>query len=76
MNMKFIGKLPIPQDVKAMYPLSERAAAVKAKNDEEIRKVFTGESGKLALIIGPCSADREDAVMEYILRLRDIQEKV
>ena len=76
MNMKFIGKLPIPQDVKAMYPLSEHAAAVKAKNDEEIRKVFTGESGKLALIIGPCSADREDAVMEYILRLRDIQEKV
>ncbi len=76
MNMKFIGKLPIPQDVKAMYPLSERAAAVKAKNDEEIRKVFTGESGKLALIIGPCSADREDAVMEYILCLRDIQEKV
>lgn len=76
MNMKFIGKLPIPQDVKAMYPLSEHAAAVKAKNDEEILKVFTGESGKLALIIGPCSADREDAVMEYILRLRDIQEKV
>ncbi len=74
--MKFIVKLPIPQDLKAMYPLSEHAAAVKAKNDEEIRKVFTGESGKLALIIGPCSADREDAVMEYILRLRDIQEKV
>ena len=76
MNMKFIGKLPIPQDVKAMYPLSEHAAAVKAQNDEEIRKVFTGESGKLALIIGPCSADREDAVLEYILRLRKIQEEV
>ena len=76
MNMKFIGKLPIPQDVKAMYPLSEHAAATKAKNDEEICKVFTGESGKLALIIGPCSADREDAVIEYILRLRNLQEKV
>lgn len=49
MNMKFICKLPIPQDVKAMYPLSEKAAAIKAANDEEIIKVFTGESDKLVL---------------------------
>ncbi len=76
MNMKFICKLPIPQDVKAMYPLSEKAAAIKAANDEEIIKVFTGESDKLVLVIGPCSADREDAVLEYILKLRRVQEQV
>lgn len=76
MNMKFIGKLPIPQDVKAMYPLSDKAAAMKAKNDAEIRKVFTGESNKLVLVIGPCSADREDAVIDYISRLRVVQDKV
>lgn len=76
MNMKFICKLPIPQDVKAMYPLSEKAAAIKAANDEEIIKVFTGESDKLVLVIGPCSADREDAVLEYILKLRSVQEQV
>lgn len=76
MNMKFICKLPIPQDVKAMYPLSEKAAAIKAANDEEIIKVFTGESDKLVLVIGPCSADREDAVLEYILKLRKVQEQV
>ena len=76
MNMKFICKLPIPQDVKAMYPLSEKAAAINASNDEEIIKVFTGESDKLVLVIGPCSADREDAVLEYILKLRKVQEQV
>ena len=76
MNMKFICKLPIPQDVKAMYPLSEKAAAIKAANDEEIIKVFTGESDKLVLVIGPCSADREDDELEYILMLRKVQEQV
>lgn len=76
MNMNFIRKLPVPKEVKEMYPLSEQDTAVKAKNDEKIRKIFAGESEKLALIIGPCSADREDAVLEYISRLRTVQEKV
>jgi len=59
-----------------MYPLSESSAKIKAENDEEIRKVFAGESDKLALVIGPCSADREDAVLDYISRLRRVQEQV
>ena len=76
MNMEFIRKLPIPMEVKEMYPLTAEVAAVKAARDEEIKKVFTGESDKFILIIGPCSADREDAVLEYIHRLRILQDKV
>ncbi len=76
MNMNFKRKLPIPMEIKEMYPLSEACAKIKAENDEEIRKVFAGESDKLALIIGPCSADREDAVIDYISRLRRVQEQV
>ena len=76
MNMNFIRKLPIPKDVKEQFPLSEELAKVKAANDEEIRKIFTGESDKFLLVIGPCSADREDAVLEYIHRLRKLYDKV
>lgn len=76
MNMNFIRKLPIPKDVKEQFPLSEELAATKAKNDEEIKKIFTGESKKMLLVIGPCSADREDAVIEYIHRLRRLYDKV
>ena len=76
MNMNFIRKLPIPKEVKEQFPLSEELAKVKAKNDEEIKKIFTGESQKMILVIGPCSADREDAVIEYIHRLRKVYDKV
>ena len=76
MNLTYKRELPNARTVKNMYPVSESAAAEKAARDEEIRAVFTGESEKFLLIIGPCSADREDAVIEYITRLRDVQEKV
>ena len=76
MNMNFIRKLPIPKDIKEQFPLSEKLAKQKAQVDQEIRKVFTGESKKFLLIIGPCSADREDAVLDYICRLRKVQDKV
>lgn len=76
MNMNFIRKLPIPMDIKAMYPVSEEMSKIKAERDEEIKKIFTGESDKFLLVIGPCSADREDAVLDYISRLRTVQEKV
>lgn len=76
MNAKFLRKLPTPKEVKEMYPLTEELRIVKEKNDEEIKKVFTGESEKLILIIGPCSADREDAVLDYCKRLREVQDKV
>lgn len=74
--MNFIRKLPTPKEVKEMYPLTEKLAKVKARNDEEIEKIFTGESDKLILIIGPCSADKEESVIDYIKRLRVVQDKV
>lgn len=74
--MIFKRKLPIPQEVKKEFPLSDELAAIKARNDEEIRKIFTGESDKFLLVIGPCSADREDAVMEYVHRLKKLSEQV
>lgn len=76
MNMEFIGKLPIPKEIKEQYPLSSASAAVKAQRDREIQKIFAGEDDRMVLIIGPCSADREDAVLEYIGRLRVVQDKV
>ena len=76
MNMEFKRKLPAPEDVINMYPLTEPMKAQKAQNDAAIRAIFTGESDKLLLVIGPCSADREDAVLDYISRLRPVQEKV
>lgn len=76
MNMNFKRKLPIPKEVKEMYPLDEKLKKIKEKNDEEIRRIFTGEDNRLLLIIGPCSADREDAVIDYIKKLRVIQEQV
>ncbi len=76
MNMEFYRKLPIPREIKEQYPVTEEMAKVKAATDEEIRKVFAGESEKFILVIGPCSADREDAVIDYIQRLRIVQDKV
>lgn len=75
-NMKFIRKLPIPMDVKAQYPLKAEYAEKKKIRDAEIADVFTGKSDKLILIIGPCSADREDSVLDYISRLARVQERV
>ncbi len=76
MQMKMIRELPTPDALKALYPLSEEVKAIKEKRDKEIEKVFTGEDRRLLLIIGPCSADREDAVMDYMMRLAKVQEKV
>ena len=74
--MNFKRKLPTPQEIKAMYPVTDELSEIKAKNDKEIQDIFTGKSNKLALVIGPCSADREDAVIDYICRLRKVQDKV
>ena len=76
MNMNFIRKLPTPKEIKEMYPLDEELAKIKAQNDEEIKKVFKGDSDKFILVIGPCSADKEESVIDYIKRLRRVQEQV
>ena len=76
MNCEFKRKLPIPMEVKEKYPITSEMELVKEKRDIEIKKVLSGESDKFLLIIGPCSADYENSVMDYITRLCPVQEKV
>ena len=76
MAMKFERMLPLPQEVKEKYPISYQAAQTKEKVDSEIKNILTGEDDRLLLIIGPCSADNEEAVMEYVHRLKEVQEMV
>ena len=75
-NMVFKRKLPIPQEVKEQYPVTAELARIKEARDRRIAEVFTGKSDRMVLIIGPCSADREDAVLEYCTRLALLQETV
>ncbi len=74
--MRFNRELFSPQELKSMYSLSAQAAARKAENDKEVKAVLDGSSDKLLVVVGPCSADREDSVLDYISRLRPLQEKV
>ena len=76
MGMDFKRKLPVPQEIKNMYPIPEKVLETKSKMDKEIADVFTGKSDKFLLIIGPCSADKEEPVMDYVGRLSRLQEKV
>ena len=76
MSMNFVRKLPIPMDMKEKYPVSLKVAETIEKRNNQIKDVFASRSDKFALIIGPCSADREDAVMDYMHRLKLLQEKV
>ena len=76
MQMNFHRKLPIPQEVKKEFPLTERMIAVKAQRDKQIQDVFEGKSDKFILVIGPCSADHSEPVLEYISRLRRLSEQV
>jgi 3-deoxy-7-phosphoheptulonate synthase len=76
MEMEFLRKLPTPQELKEQFPVSAEIVATKVKRDEEIRRIFEGKDDRLILVIGPCSADNEDAVIDYISRLRKVQEKV
>lgn len=75
-NMIFKRKLPVPKEIKEQYPLTRELARIKNQRDLEITDIFTGKSSKKVLIVGPCSADREDAVLEYCDRLADVQSKV
>lgn len=76
MNMIFERKLAIPMEVKEMYPVTGKLNEIIEKRTAELKQIFTGQSDKLALIIGPCSADREDSVLDYLTRLASLQEKV
>ena len=76
MNMDFLRKLPIPKQVKEELPITEEMAQVKAARDEQIKAIFDGSSDKFLLIIGPCSADHNEPVLEYISRLRRVADQV
>ena len=76
MSMNFHRKLPIPKEVKEEFPLTERMMQVKAKRDSEIRAAFDGSCDKFILVIGPCSADHKEPVLEYMSRLRKLYEQV
>ena len=76
MNMQFYRKLPVPQEIKEQFPITDKQKGIISSQRDAISKVFTGESDKFILVIGPCSADREDSVIDYISRLRSVQEKV
>ena len=75
-NMEFIRKVDLPKTIREKYPLDDDLKKIKAENDLALRKIFTGEDDRLLLIIGPCSADREDAVIDYCKRLRKLYEEV
>ena len=74
--MEFLRKLPIPREVKEQFPLSDKVKKIKEERDQTIKNIFAGKDNRLLLIIGPCSADNEDAVLDYISRLRKVQDKV
>lgn len=76
MNMNFKRKLPIPSEIKEQYPITWKLEEIKEKRDAELKAIFEGRDDRFVLIIGPCSADKDDSVIEYISRLRGIQEKV
>ncbi|MBR6564291.1 MAG: 3-deoxy-7-phosphoheptulonate synthase [Clostridia bacterium] len=76
MSMEFKRKLPIPKEIKAEYPLTEKMESVKVQRAREIRDVFEGKSDKFIFVVGPCSADHKEPVIEYISRLRTLEDKV
>lgn len=76
MSMKTNHQLPLPDVMKSQYPLSEKIKQDKALRDREIRDIFTGKSNKFVVIVGPCSADNEDSVCEYVNRLKTVSDKV
>ena len=76
MSFEFVTKLPTPTEIKEQYPVPEEIKTLKAERDAEIADVITGKSDKLHVIIGPCSADIETAVLDYTSRLVKVQEKI
>ena len=76
MNMNFKRKLPIPMEIKEQYPITYELEQMKEKRDKEIKSIFEGRDDRFILIIGPCSADNDDSVIDYISRLRGVQDKV
>ena len=75
MSFSYLKELPTPEEIKKSYPLTEECKKIKQDRDEEISRVLRGESDKFLVIIGPCSADKEEPVMDYIHRLAKVNEQ-
>ena len=71
MSFSYLKQLPTPEEIKQTYPLNDTCKKIKCERDEEISRVLRGESDKFLVIIGPCSADKEEPVMHYIQRQAD-----
>ena len=76
MSFDYIQKLPTPDEIRDEFPLTKELATLKAERDAMIEDVFTGKSDKFLVIVGPCSADNEDAVCDYVSRLGKLNDKV
>lgn len=76
MQMNFYRKLPVPKDLKEQFPADSRIIKIKQERDPEIARIFEGKSDRFLLLIGPCSADNEDSVLDYVTRLSRVQEQV
>ena len=76
MSMKINGVLPSPDEIKGLFPLSNELKQIKAERDKQIRNIFEGKDDRFVLVVGPCSADNEDAVCDYISRLAKVNEQV
>ena len=72
MSFEYIQKLPTPDEIRDEFPLTKELATLKKERDQQIADVFTGKSDKFLVIVGPCSADNEDAVCDYVTRLGKI----
>ena len=76
MGVHYISEVPSEEEIKALYPMSPELEKIKEERDAEIARVIRGESDRFLAIIGPCSADNEEAVLDYTTRLAGVQEKV
>lgn len=75
MSFTYLRALPTPEEIKQQYPLSAKLAAIKADRDNQIKDIISGKDDRLLLIIGPCSADHEDPVVDYVSRLARFRKK-
>ena len=76
MQMEFIRRLPTPQELMEQFPIDDRVKKIKVERDKAIANIMTGKDNRFLLVIGPCSADNEEAVLDYVHRLVPVQEQV
>lgn len=74
MGFEFVTALPTPEEIRTQFPLKAELSQLKQQRDEEIRRIITGQSKKFLVLVGPCSADNEDSVVDYASRLVKVQQ--